>query len=473
MDDLRAVLQGDLVTPGSPGYAAARRPAFARYGGVRPRAVVRCASVRDVVHTIDYARDSGTPVVPRGGGHCFAGRSTTEGIVLDLGQLNAVAVAPDGRATIGAGARLARVYDALDAHHRAIPAGCGPTVGIAGLTLGGGLGLLGRRYGLTCDALTAAEVVLADGRVVRCDADREPELFWALRGSGGGQFGVVTALEFATVPEPRVTRVELRWTGDAAAVVAAWLDWAPHAAAEITVNLSVAAEPGRPLEVTAFGAALCDRDGTTALLDGLVSRVGARPELRLRDDLTVCGLKRSFAPADEPAGTDDSRPFRALRPPASAEHGHRAARRAVRRPAGGAARAGVHRVGRGLRRGRAGRDGVRPPRGAVPARARRRGRVRVGRPVVGAGAPARDRARLRQLPRRPTRGLGERVPRRHTTPGSSRPSGPTTPTGSSTSPRPSDGTTARRDDVPDHRRAGHDRLADRPAPCSTWARRSS
>ncbi|MGH3876685.1 MAG: FAD-binding oxidoreductase [Actinophytocola sp.] len=304
LDRLRDVLQGDLVTPGSPDYEAARRPAFARHGGVRPRAVVRCASVRDVVQTITYARDSGTPLVPRGGGHCFAGRSTTEGVVLDLGSLSAVAVAPDGRARIGAGARLAQVYGALDAHRRAVPAGCGPTVGIAGLTLGGGLGLLGRRYGLTSDALTAAEVVLADGRVVRCDADREPELFWALRGSGGGQFGVVTALEFATVPEPRVTRVELRWAGDAAAVVAgvvaAWQDWAPRAAAEITVNLSVAAEPGRPLEVTAFGAALCDRDGTAALLDGLVSRVDALPDVRLRDDLTVCGLKRSFAPAGEP-----------------------------------------------------------------------------------------------------------------------------------------------------------------------------
>src|SRR5258708_3678175 len=94
-----------------------------------------------------------------------------------------------------------RLHPGCDAHARlrAVPTGCGPTVGIAGLTLGGGLGLLGRLHGLTCDALLSAQVVLASGRVVDCDLDREPELFWALRGAGGGQFGVVTSLVFATV----------------------------------------------------------------------------------------------------------------------------------------------------------------------------------------------------------------------------------------------------------------------------------
>ncbi|MDQ6848971.1 MAG: FAD-binding protein, partial [Actinomycetota bacterium] len=117
----------------------------------------------------------------------------------------------------------AHVYDALHQHGRTIPAGCGPTVGIAGLTLGGGLGLLGRVHGLTCDALISAQVVLADGRMVECDTQCDPELFWALRGAGGGQFGVVTSLVFATVPEPHATRFELHWTdGAAAAVIAAW-----------------------------------------------------------------------------------------------------------------------------------------------------------------------------------------------------------------------------------------------------------
>lgn len=296
LDGLGAALDGELLTPASPGYHAARRPALARFWDVRPRAVVRCASAWDVARTIGYARDTGTHVVPRGGGHCFAGRSSTEGVVLDLSRLDAITVGPDGRANVGAGARLARVYDVLHQYGRTIPAGCGPTVGIAGLTLGGGLGLLGRAYGLTCDALAGARVVLADGRVVGCDTDRNPELFWALRGAGGGQFGVVTSLTFATVPEPVATRFEVCWPGAAAgAVIAAWQHWAPDAPDEITANLTVAAEPGGPLGVTAFGACLGDAAATAGLLDELVAASGTRAGIRLDPSLGIRDVKRSFA----------------------------------------------------------------------------------------------------------------------------------------------------------------------------------
>jgi FAD/FMN-containing dehydrogenase len=302
LDGLGAALDGDLLTPASPGYDAARLPALARFWDVRPRAVVRCASARDVARTIGYARDTGTHVVPRGGGHCFAGRSSTEGVVLDLSRLDAITVGPDERARVGAGACLARVYDVLHEHGRTVPAGCGPTVGIAGLTLGGGLGLLGRAYGLTCDALVGARVVLADGRVVGCDTDRDPELFWALRGAGGGQFGVVTSLTFATVPEPRATRFEVCWPDAAAdAVIAAWQHWAPDAPDEITANLTVVARPGRPLRVALFGACLRGPDATSRLLDELVAASGTRAEIRLRHGLAVRELKRSFA--GDPTGS--------------------------------------------------------------------------------------------------------------------------------------------------------------------------
>jgi FAD/FMN-containing dehydrogenase len=106
-----------------------------------------------------------------------------------MSGLNSISVDDAGVATIGAGAGLGQVYTALQARGRSLPGGCGATVGIAGLTLGGGIGLLGRRYGLTCDRLVGADIVLADGRLARCDADHEADLFWALRGSGGGQFG--------------------------------------------------------------------------------------------------------------------------------------------------------------------------------------------------------------------------------------------------------------------------------------------
>jgi FAD/FMN-containing dehydrogenase len=302
LDGLRGALDGELLTPASPGYDSARFPAILRCRDVRPLAVVQCASTRDVAHTLAYARNTGTHVVPRGGGHCFAGRSSTEGLLLDLGCLDTVTVNVDGLATIGAGARLAKVYDALHERGRTVPAGCGPTVGIAGLTLGGGLGLLGRRHGLTCDALVGAQVVLADGRRVDCDADQDPELFWALRGAGGGQFGVVTSLVFATVPEPRATRFELRWPATAAAgVVTAWQDWAPDAHDDITANLNVLAEHGGPLRIVVFGAALRDAEATATLLDELTAGAG-RPDTQLRGGMPVRDLKRSLADLDNRDG---------------------------------------------------------------------------------------------------------------------------------------------------------------------------
>ncbi len=301
---LRDALDGELITPDSAAYDDARRPALARYRGVRPLAVADCASVRDVARTLAYARHSGTHVVPRGGGHCFAGRSSTTGLVLDLSRLDTVTVGPGGQVTIGAGARLAQVYDGLHQAGRAVPAGCGPTVGIAGLTLGGGLGLLGRCHGLTCDNLLSAQVVLADGRVVDCDTEREPELFWALRGAGGGQFGVVTALTFGTVAEPRATRFELRWPAAAAPdVVAAWQDWAPVAPDDVTANLALIAEPGQPLRVEVFGAALRPAEAALVTLAGLVDRVGIRPEVR-HQSLTWRELKRALA------GPEPYRPVR-------------------------------------------------------------------------------------------------------------------------------------------------------------------
>ena len=265
LEGLRDAFDGELFTPDSPGYDAVRRPADARYASARPRLVVRCASAADVARAIEYARTARLPLTPRSGGHCFAGRSSTDGVLIDLAGLADITVSDDGTATIGAGARLATVYTALHAHGRTLPAGCGPTVGIVGLTLGGGIGLLGRKYGLTCDRLIGAQLVLADGNIVDCDATNEPDLFWALRGAGGGQFGVVTTLKFATVPEPLATRFELA-SPAVADVIAAWQDWAPDAPDDITATLTVAAGPGEPPKAVLFGASLREPGPTAALL---------------------------------------------------------------------------------------------------------------------------------------------------------------------------------------------------------------
>jgi FAD/FMN-containing dehydrogenase len=184
--------------------------------------VVRCRSQSDVLVALEHARRIGIPFAVRGGGHCFAGRSSTDGMQVDLTGLHGITVHTGGRAILGAGCRLGHVYDALHAHGRTLAAGCGATLGIVGLTLGGGIGLLGRVHGLTSDSLVAARVVLADGRVVDCDHESEPDLFWA-RGAGGGQFGVVTALTFvkptavldhqAGILPDDATVVLARWNG--------------------------------------------------------------------------------------------------------------------------------------------------------------------------------------------------------------------------------------------------------------------
>ncbi len=292
--ELREALTGDVLEPGEPGYEAARKPAMAQFWHVRPQAVIRCASVDDVVRTLGFARASGVHVVPRGGGHCFAGRSSTDGIVLDLTPLRSISVSPAGMATVGAGARLTDVYDALHEHGRTLPAGCGPSVGITGLTLGGGLGILGRRYGLTCDRLLGAQVVLTDGRVVDCDANHDPELFWALRGAGGGQFGVVTSLAFDPVPEPDTTPFELTWSSaDAPAVIAAWQDWAPDAPDELSANLKLVAADG-PVQVIMFGAMLGTQADTAAQIAEVIDRVDAHPQSEARAGLPYSELKRSL-----------------------------------------------------------------------------------------------------------------------------------------------------------------------------------
>jgi FAD/FMN-containing dehydrogenase len=201
---LEGRIEGDLIDPESPASESVPRPAWAQYEHIRPEAVVRCRTPADIAESLKVARRLGLEVAPRGGGHCFAGRSATRGLLLDLSAMSSVAVS-DGVTTVGAGARLGEIDERLATDALAIPAGSCPAVGIAGLTLGGGLGILGRKYGLTSDQLVQAQVVLADGQVIECDERRDEGLFWALRGAGAGQFGVVTSFVFRTVPTPEMT----------------------------------------------------------------------------------------------------------------------------------------------------------------------------------------------------------------------------------------------------------------------------
>ena len=291
---LQRAIDGDVVLPGSANYESVRKPVMARFEHVRPAAVVRCATPTDVVATLAVARGLRLPTAIRSGGHSVAGRSSTDGIVLDVTPMHSIAVAEEA-ATVGAGVRLGVLYDALAEHGLTIPAGCGPSVGIAGLTLGGGLGILGRKYGLTCDHLLRAQVVLADGRVVECDEHHDGELFWALRGAGGGHFGVVTSLVFRTLPAPATTVFHLVWRpAAAAAVVQAWQAYAPDAPDELdaTLRLTAAGDRGRPPGVEVVGSVLDGEADAAELLGELVDRVGADPVAASRRHLPHRAAKR-------------------------------------------------------------------------------------------------------------------------------------------------------------------------------------
>jgi FAD/FMN-containing dehydrogenase len=189
---LRTELNGHVVAPGDPEYDDART---VFYGGIdrRPAAIARVADASDVSRVVALARETGLELAVRSGGHSIPGHSTTEGgIVLDLRDLSGLEIDVEGRtAWAGTGLTTGRYTEAAAAHGLATPFGDTGSVGIGGLTLGGGVGYLIRKHGLTIDSLVAADVVTADGELIRVDAESHPDLFWAIRG-GGGNFGVAT-----------------------------------------------------------------------------------------------------------------------------------------------------------------------------------------------------------------------------------------------------------------------------------------
>ena len=222
---LQGTLSGKVLLPGADGYAAAAPVFNAAYDATMPQAVVRCASASDVALVLGFARRNKLAVTPRSGGHGYTGDSATTGVVIDVGDMAFISVG-NGTATIGAGAKLVDIYDQLCNQGVCIPSGTCPTIGIAGITQGGGIGPVDRAYGLTCDHLVSAQVVLADGSIVTCDATTHADLFWALRGGGGGNFGIVTSLTFDTFATQDVTSFSATFAwSDAANVVAAWQAW--------------------------------------------------------------------------------------------------------------------------------------------------------------------------------------------------------------------------------------------------------
>ena len=248
-DELGGSFRGELLLPTSPGYDTARRiwnGAIDRH----PACIARCTGVADVVAAVRFARERDLEIAVRGGGHNVAGTAVCDdGVVIDLSAMRAVWVDPAGRtAWVQGGALWGDVDHETQAHGLATTGGIVGHTGVAGLTLGGGIGLLMRKHGLTVDNLLAAEVVTAEGSIVRASADEHPDLFWALRG-GGGNFGVVTSFRFALHPVgPTVMAGPVFWAADDTTdVLRFYRDFAAEAPDELGTVVRLGTVPPLPV----------------------------------------------------------------------------------------------------------------------------------------------------------------------------------------------------------------------------------
>lgn len=217
-----ADLRGDVIRRGDEDYHEARQLYNAMIDK-SPALIARCLDVRDVIETVKFARATGLPLAIRGGGHNGAGLgSVDDGLVLDLAGMNGIRVDPEARtARVEGGATWGKVDHATHAFGLAVPSGIISTTGVGGLTLGGGMGHLTRRFGLTIDNLLEVDVVLADGRLVTANAHQHEDLFWAVRG-GGGNFGVVTSFLFRLHPVQTVVGGPTLWKLEQATEVLRW-----------------------------------------------------------------------------------------------------------------------------------------------------------------------------------------------------------------------------------------------------------
>ncbi|MFI1166068.1 FAD-binding oxidoreductase [Streptomyces sp. NPDC020801] len=276
-------LDGALLRPGDTSWTTAHQLYNTRFDGLKPAAVAYVAHAGDIRTALSYARAHRIRVAIRNGGHSYAGWSSGDGrLIVDVSKLNQVR-ASGTSAVVGAGAKLIDVYRALTAKGVTIPAGSCPTVGVSGLVLGGGHGVVSRAYGLTCDSLTQATLITADGRQLIANATENKDLFWALRGAGNGNFGVVTELRFTTHPAPQAVSAYLTWPWvKAAAVLNAWQEWGPGQPDEIWSSLHLANTPGGTPTVSVAAFSLGTYGELQNAVDRLAAKIGAASSVSLK-----------------------------------------------------------------------------------------------------------------------------------------------------------------------------------------------
>jgi FAD binding domain/Berberine and berberine like len=274
LGQLRRAVRGPVLTPRSSASLLYNE----RYDGIRPLAVLRAANANDVQEAVRWAARHDVPITARSGGHGYAGYASVRGgLVVDLRRLDGIAVNRGaGRATIGPGAQLIDVYNRLARSGGTIPAGSCPSVGIGGHALGGGMGLAGRRFGLTCDNIVSVRIVTADGRLLTCDTNTNADLYWACRGGGGGNFGIVTGFEMKLhrVGSASWFFASFPWSS-ASAALAAWQQLAPDTTSRLTSILSLSTGSGTPT-VTSLGQYFGSVTQLRALVRPLSSVAGAR-----------------------------------------------------------------------------------------------------------------------------------------------------------------------------------------------------
>ena len=309
---LGRTIEGRVTLPSSADYAAAKNLFNSRFDNSTPAAVVSVNSGSDVQKAVEFAAKNGIKVAVRSGGHSYIGASAADStMVVDLRQLPGGIAYDDGPGltTIPAAAQLDTVQAALASHGRSIPSGSCPTVGVAGLTLGGGLGSDARRSGLACDALVSTSVVLPSGDVITASADDHADLFWALRGGGGGNFGVVTSFTFRTLPVIDRDVVNLVFPeGTTEQAIVGWAEWL-HAADRAIwgmVNITVGSGSGGCTIVLATPAG--DGPGSAGDLSGAIGVQPVSSTSRTLDRMDFVHYFEGGAQATQPrafvAGSD-------------------------------------------------------------------------------------------------------------------------------------------------------------------------
>ncbi|WP_405797958.1 FAD-dependent oxidoreductase [Streptomyces sp. NBC_01506] len=285
---MRRHLKGDVVLPSDQAYDYSKQGVLVELDTVKPRAIVYCETPQDVSTAIKFAGDHDIAVHTRSGGHSLAGWSTGRGMVLDVSRLNGVSVGAE-TVRLGPGVQSVDALATLRPYNRQIVTGTCATVRQGGYISGGGIGFQVRKFGVASDRLVSARMVLSDGRIVRASERSHADLFWALRGGGGGNFGVAVDFEVRPISAPRMVYFDSLWPWDKAQeIITAWQEWCSNGSNNLGSTLNVLLRDGSPGNVPMIkinGGYHGPQSEMEQALNELAAEAGATPTFRTVKDL--------------------------------------------------------------------------------------------------------------------------------------------------------------------------------------------